>query len=136
MAGEIDEALLARLNALKPSSVSLDTISRDPKTATGSDGELAARLEQFGISAGPEGLDKRPCQDAVEEQSIEELLAELGPEDQWNVDHQELGSAGKLMREAREAIASTNDQPEIEHGGENRAVEEERSQSLGARQRS
>lgn len=135
-----EDALLARLNALKPSSVSLS--ARAPPLSVGkSDAELeaeetadtsdpivdlASRFKKLGNTAPitsasrhsqSGGAKAKDCSGAAtdseeyaqadlagDERSLEELLAELGPEDQWHVNKDDGVEAKILMREAQEAV--------------------------------
>lgn len=130
-----DDDLLARLNALKPSSVSLDSApkasvdvqSNEPQTV---EDRLADRLKALraGGKVSPvqrEGLDTKddaltskvrdeiateadPIRDwqqnGENEQSLDDLIAEIGPDDQWKPDPDDPKHVASLLREAKEAL--------------------------------
>jgi hypothetical protein len=130
-----DDDLLARLNALKPSSVKLDStpsvdiqISKPPSTR---EDRLADRLKSLRAGKSPaanERPDSRPsygdaadvltahvanevASDPIEdwqndgnEQSIDDLLAELESNEQAKLNPDDPDDVAALMREAREAL--------------------------------
>lgn len=134
-----DNALLARLNALKQSSVSLDAAPKAPaidvqasRPVTVED-KLAERLKSLrsGSVASSAKYDNTYSsdvtsdlvaqskdevqaeshndlhdwqQDGGDEQSLEELLAELGPEEQWSLDPEDPKHINSLLVEARQAL--------------------------------
>ncbi|KAH0368374.1 hypothetical protein KCU65_g4071, partial [Aureobasidium melanogenum] len=105
-----DDALLARLNALRQSPITLSkTNSLDlpstPQRTTDSD--LSARFR----SLTPNSAITSPIPDAEDtphneedDRTIEELLQDLGPEDQWSVDRDEGERIRDLMAEAKSAL--------------------------------
>lgn len=145
--GDDDNNLLARLNALKPSSVSLGQSSHaaaiDVETSgpVSLEDRLADRLQGLrsgsGIATGgrhshvgDEGLpagrtndqavtrslgqDSDPVRDWQHvghgaERSLDDLLAELGPEEQWELDRDEPDQINVLLSEARETLAERRD---------------------------
>lgn len=151
-----DDDLLARLNALKPSSVNLDEAGPSidvevakPQTV---EDKLAERLKglrtassrgelKAPASDGAKGIDSstKPAANEVaaepdaikdwhqtgnEEQSLEDLLAELGPADQWKLDTDHPKNINALLKEAKDALPS---QPEVK--------EDEDSPKIDATQR-
>ncbi|KAK5113111.1 hypothetical protein LTR62_003690 [Meristemomyces frigidus] len=138
-----DNDLLARLNALKPSSVKLECTS-EASTNTGRpitvDDKLAQRLKLLrgaserhshysGDRSNPDPIDRADAlrsqvQDEVaserdpirdwqqnegEEQSLEDLLAELGPDEQWTLEPDDPKHVASLLKEAKEAMPSTDE---------------------------
>lgn len=150
-----DDDLLARLNALKPTSVSLtpkqpavEVEASQPQTL---EDKLAARLKSLRggqdlPSSSPPGpqlsspASSRPAashaanpaevltaqvrdevaverdpisnwQSNDDEQSLEDLLAELGPEDQWKLDPEDPKNINALLKEAKDALPVDNEQP-------------------------
>lgn len=139
-----DDDLLARLNALKPSSIKLDPAdpvidvqSSSPQTI---EDKLAERLKTL-RSGGPPEPTKTPqpvkknesstltstierAQDEVavekepirhwqqqdgDEQSVEDLLAELEADGQWRLDLEEPKNVQALLKEARNALPKDDD---------------------------
>ncbi|KAG0651395.1 Abscission ut checkpoint regulator [Hyphodiscus hymeniophilus] len=137
-----DDDLLARLNALKKSSIQLDStkskpIFNNPKQAT-PDSDLSARLRSLrngSLSPSPAPAAKAPQSrlfpvptasfDATEEhdplrstgdiddKTLDELLAELGPDDQWNLHPEDPDDIQKLLDEAKTTLPSNNEEPEL-----------------------
>ena len=119
-----DKILLERLNNLKKSNISLGT-STTISTATAPSNvgdtpeDLIARFQkihgrptagasaQSSTEAIAENDDQRPPSP-----TIEELLAELGPEDQWTVDSNELKEANHLIAEAKRALPDERSSPQ------------------------
>ncbi|TKA22894.1 hypothetical protein B0A50_07833 [Salinomyces thailandicus] len=136
-----DDELLARLNALKPSSVSLES---QPKSAIdvevnkpqSTEDRLADRLRA--LRSGSQGLQSNfgavDGRDADEyasrardevateadpirdwqgtgdgEQSLDDLIAELGPEDQWSLNPDDPKHIASLLKEAKDALPPRDD---------------------------
>ncbi|CAD0106892.1 unnamed protein product [Aureobasidium uvarum] len=105
-----DDALLARLNALRKSPVTLTkTTSLDlPATAQRTtDSDLSARFR----SLTPNSTIASPFQESEDtehneedDRTIEELLQDLGPEEQWSVQRDEGERIRDLMAEAKSAL--------------------------------
>jgi hypothetical protein len=152
-----DDALLARLNALKKSSVSFENASSSslpPKTNAPDD--LAARFARLGSaspssSPGPsrssssaEGKEKGASIIAPgapsylegiaegvggggtdlnieDERSLEELLEELGPREEWDIAREDEKDVGKLLRDIRTIL------PEVQRA---RKQEQEKREGL------
>jgi hypothetical protein len=103
-----DDALLARLNALRKSPVTLSKTSTidppsTPQHSTAND--LAARFR--GLT--PNNTLSSPSLDDTEhneedDRTIEELLSDLGPEEQWSVQRDEGERIRDLMAEAKSAL--------------------------------
>lgn len=110
-----DNALLARLNKLKNSNISFGTSNTPSVTISSSEADktpddLIARFQRIhgqNAASTPEqsSADSAPNDgNAPPSPTIEELLAELGPEDQWTVDSTDLKEAQDLLAEARRAL--------------------------------
>ncbi|KAL2041565.1 hypothetical protein N7G274_005947 [Stereocaulon virgatum] len=117
-----DNILLARLNNLKKSNISLSTFPTPPTANTPSSiddtpEDLIARFQKIQgrsptrngdkITAAAVAEDENGDEDASHappSPAIEELLAELGPEDQWTLDSSELKEAHELLAEAKRAL--------------------------------
>ncbi|CZT19631.1 uncharacterized protein RCC_05482 [Ramularia collo-cygni] len=137
-----DDDLLARLNALKPTSVSLQpktpAIEVEASQPQSLEDKLASRLKN--LRAGQDlpstssrqttsppkdaaailtakvqdevAAERDPIrnwQDDVDEQSLEELLAELGPADQWKLDPEDPKNINALLKEAKEALPENDE---------------------------
>ena len=110
-----DNALLARLNKLKKSNISFETSNTPSATIPTSEADktpddLIARFQRIHGQNAASTLEQssadRAPNDGVGPPSptIEELLAELGPEDQWTVDSTDLKEADDFLAEARHAL--------------------------------
>jgi len=130
-----NDDLLARLNALKPSSVRLDNGPNAPAVDVGVkqpvsvEDKLADRLKglRSGSSSGAksssvgrdtaDGLISRTKDEVAterdpitnwqsndEEPDLAQLLAELGPDDQWKLDPEDPKNINSLLKEARDAL--------------------------------
>lgn len=115
-----EDRLLARLNALKASSVSLDTtpprIHKSFEAGQDSD-DLTARFRRLNPSASPSPHLARTLSTAAYDESdtphndeddrtLEQLLEELGPDDQWQLDPNDPRNINALLEEARTALPS------------------------------
>ncbi|KAG9519191.1 hypothetical protein KCV07_g5004, partial [Aureobasidium melanogenum] len=113
-----DDTLLARLNALRKSPITLSkTHSLDlPSTPLRTtDSDLTARFR----SLTPNSTITSPLPDAGDTQhndeddrTIEELLQDLGPEEQWSVDRDEGERIRDLMAEAKSALPAEDNKEE------------------------
>ncbi|KAL9028831.1 MAG: hypothetical protein Q9196_002859, partial [Gyalolechia fulgens] len=99
-----DKSLLDRLNALKKSSISFDTSSSDVA-------DLSARFRKLNGSRKTTGDLVRSVAEAATNPeddppspTVEELLADLGPEEQWQLDRDETFQINSLMEEAGQAL--------------------------------
>jgi hypothetical protein len=127
-----DKLLLARLNNLKPSNVSLSAFPT-PSTATApseadeTPEDLIARFQKIQGKSKNQNDNKITATTVAENEAedeshappsptIEELLAELGPEDQWTLDSDELKEAHELLAEARRALPEEGGTAAQEHG--------------------
>lgn len=110
-----DNALFARLNKLKKSNISFGTSNTLSVTTTTSEADetpddLIARFEKINGQIGATTIDKSSADTVPNDgngppsPTIEELLAELGPEDQWTVDSTDLKEAHDLLAEAKHAL--------------------------------
>ncbi|CAD0011087.1 unnamed protein product [Aureobasidium pullulans] len=127
-----DDALLARLNALRKSPVTLSKTSPLDLPATPQrtgNSDLTARFR----SLTPNSAVASPFQEPEDtehneedDRTIEELLQDLGPEDQWSVQRDEGERIRDLMREAKSALPEeTEEQPNKELDIEVEAAEPE-----------
>ncbi|EHK96941.1 hypothetical protein M7I_7341 [Glarea lozoyensis 74030] len=121
-----DQHLLDRLNALKKSQVQIDppTQTITPREST-PETDLSSRLRSLrngslspSSSPAPKRSSPAPTpqpqlvveeeeQDPIlmtDDQTLEELLADLGPEDQWKLDPDDPADVRKLLDEARAAL--------------------------------
>lgn len=156
-----DDDLLARLNALKPSSVNLEAVvpSIDVQTSQPQtiEDKLAERLKTLrsggtpspirrpeaansptplprpesvqtqDVSAAPTDPIRNWQQPHDDEQSVEDLLAELEADGQWRLDPEEPKSVQALLIEAQQALPKNSglhtpdgqreDHDRLEHGG-------------------
>ncbi|MDI1488176.1 MAG: hypothetical protein OHK93_007450 [Ramalina farinacea] len=123
-----DEALFARLNAIRPTNFSLRENAAPvlpplhPESEDTPD-DLISRFQQIHgrrsakrYPVVTEEDDKR--EDRPASPTLEELLAELGSEEQYHVDKSELKEADDLLKEARAALptgeSSNHDEPHSE----------------------
>lgn len=125
-ASDVDNDLLARLNKLKnskaPSLNQSNTVS-NPSVSAGQDDtaeDLLARFHKLhGNKALPSGqLSLTETSNKDEENrppspTIEELLADLGPVDQYTVDSTDLKKANDLLAEAKHALPDVGVQTHI-----------------------
>lgn len=140
-----DKSLLDRLNALKASSISLQSTTEynslshiDPcsqcsplpsplhklqKQSEDASG-LAARFSKLNGSSRltPDVLAKSIAEEASQSTNgtppsptVEELLADLGPEDQWHLDQDETAQIKNLLDEANSALPA-GDKDKTGHG--------------------
>ena len=112
-----DKILLARLNNLKKSTTSLrpstTSIATAPSNVDDTPEDLIVRFQKI-QGRSITGSEDRVSAEAVAKDedeadrppspTIEELLAELGPADQWTVDSTELKEANELLAEAKRAL--------------------------------
>jgi len=113
-----DDDLLARLNALKTSSVTFDTKAQStPKSPGRADDseDLTARFRRLNSSACPSPYLARTVGASAFEESdtphndeddrtLEQLLEELGPEEQWQLDPNDSKNINALLQEALNAL--------------------------------
>jgi hypothetical protein len=133
-----DDDLLARLNALKPSSVSLGSAAKSPVATAPSapttvEDKLADRLKSLRAGSGAASrdvpsasahLDKADAlralvQDEIaadsdpirdwqqqdpDEQALEDLLADIGADDQWKLDPEDPKHIASLLKEAKDSL--------------------------------
>ena len=122
-----DDALLARLNKLKKSNISFKTSNTLSVTTSTSEADetpddLIARFQRIHGQNAASTVEHSSADtvsndgDGPPSPTIEELLAELGPEDQWTVDSTDLKEAHKLLAEAKHALPQQETQiQELEH---------------------
>ncbi|KAF2806634.1 uncharacterized protein BDZ99DRAFT_489851 [Mytilinidion resinicola] len=146
-----DDALLARLNALKRSHVDLSNSPSVPSPSVSTpplkdENDLAARFRRLGgTNASPstttpaiapgaasylegvaEGIGEGSKHNEVDERSLEELLKELGSGSQWGIGGKDEGDFGKLVEEARRILPELNEAREHARGnGESRSGDAE-----------
>ena len=108
-----DTALLARLNKLKKSNIIFGTSNTPSITTSTSEADktpddLIARFQRIHGKNAASTLEQANTApddgDAPPSPTIEELLAELGPEDQWTVESTDLREAYELLAEAKRAL--------------------------------
>ena len=110
-----DDALLARLNALKVSNVTLGTYRKTltstlPPESQEDPVDLIERFTRLHGRTSVNGQDNTLAQissdndDGPPSPTIEELLAELGPEDEYTVNDTELVEANQLLAEAKRIL--------------------------------
>lgn len=112
-----DDALLARLNNLKQSSVSFDSSNRLPGPA-GADTlddapeDLIARFERLHGRKSADGIKQSPLMDVINKRescppspTIEELLGQLGPEEQYRISSTDLEEGKELIAEAKRTLS-------------------------------
>jgi hypothetical protein len=133
-----DNDLLARLNALKPSQITLrestPSISDEPPRIQTREDKLADRLRQLrsgnslpstGVASPVPLKTTTPDVEIVakihhtqstesnaigaEEENLDDLLALLGPSEQWSLDPEDPQHIASLMREARNALPDTDE---------------------------
>lgn len=121
-----DKSLLARLNTLKQSSISLkqsQAISI-PAVSVGQDDtpeDLLSRFQKLHGRNALGGDQPSLTETSVEDReingppspTIEELLADLGPEEQYTVDDTELKDAYDLLAEAKRAMPDVEGQAHL-----------------------
>lgn len=105
-----DHDLLARLNALKPSVISIDnSLQVNPVV----EDDLAKRFLRFRMNdeamESTLGVEGSHAEGAVarkdeEDQTIEELLADIGPEDQWTLSPDDSKDIQRLVNEAKVSL--------------------------------
>ncbi|KAL8846333.1 MAG: hypothetical protein Q9221_008573 [Calogaya cf. arnoldii] len=120
-----DKAPLERLNALKPSSISLDSTPHpfpNPQEIT----DITTRFHSLKSTPthnnknNPEALIASIAETPETEENappsptVEELLADLGPEEQWMVNRDEGAQIRTLMEEARGVLGSTGNEKKTE----------------------
>ncbi|OAP63448.1 hypothetical protein AYL99_02675 [Fonsecaea erecta] len=117
-----DRDLLARLNALKTSAVSFEetnfqtplgkgpNILLDPSPARALHSDLLTRWKSLGGSpASSQPKDPTTSAEKSEdEKTVEELLADLGPSDAWEVPQSEEEQVADLLRTAKSALADAS----------------------------
>ncbi|KIW23311.1 uncharacterized protein PV07_11520 [Cladophialophora immunda] len=121
-----DRDLLARLNALKTSTVSFEQtnfrtplgkgspISLDPSPARALHSDLLTRWKSLGGSPSSQFKDPATSaeqsqdQKTEDEKTVEELLADLGPSDAWEVTQSEEEQVADLLRTAKSALADAS----------------------------
>ncbi|KIX01813.1 uncharacterized protein Z518_09540 [Rhinocladiella mackenziei CBS 650.93] len=117
-ASNADRDLLSRLNALKQSAVSFDqnnyqtplgkpsSVSLDPSPARALHSDLLGRWKSFGGTPTASGADNstHSTEKTEDDQTLEELLADLGPSDAWEIDKSEEDQVADLLRSAKSAL--------------------------------
>ncbi|OAG40411.1 hypothetical protein AYO21_05311 [Fonsecaea monophora] len=116
-----DRDLLARLNALKTSTVSFEQtnfqtplgralpVSLDPTPARALHSDLLTRWKSLGGSPSSALQDPATSTPKSEdEKTVEELLADLGPSDAWEVGQSEEEQVADLLRTAKSALADAS----------------------------
>ncbi|MCJ1285003.1 hypothetical protein MMC26_004340 [Xylographa opegraphella] len=111
---DYDNALLARLNALKASNVSFGSKNiSSTETSSGVSPALNIGLDRLvdrsrdlaGVGEPHLHSGPRSEQDEDDGKTVEDLLAEIGPDDQWTQNPEEPNEMHKLLIEARLALS-------------------------------
>ncbi|KAL9608935.1 MAG: hypothetical protein Q9167_006258 [Letrouitia subvulpina] len=134
---EEDKSLFERLNALRSTSVSFEPtnpFSAPPKPSGNAD-DLACRFQTLSGNRILGG-DLPPLRTASRDDdngdalssspTVEELLAELGPEEQWNIKAAESAQINQLLKEAGEALPANKTSGEKDGGDTALSKEAER----------
>ncbi|KAK4944036.1 hypothetical protein LTR10_016557 [Elasticomyces elasticus] len=116
-----DEDLLSRLNALKQSTISFDQTnfqaplgtksqpSLAPSPARALHSDLLTRWKSLGGTASATAIDPaHPTEKAEDEKTVEELLADLGPSDTWEVGKSEEDQVKDLLQSASDALGAAH----------------------------
>ncbi|EXJ74291.1 uncharacterized protein A1O5_02587 [Cladophialophora psammophila CBS 110553] len=117
-----DRDLLARLNALKTSTVSFEQTnfqtplgkgtpaSLDPSPARALHSDLLTRWKFLGGSPSSSHLKESTgsAEKPEDEKTVEDLLADLGPSDAWEVTQTEEEQVADLLRTAKSALADVS----------------------------
>ena len=115
-----DAGFIARLNALKPSNVSFSVNSQTlPPLQSESQDTPEALIDRFQkiharepTKSDDDLLKKNDLREGRSASpTIEELLRDIGPEEEYKIDHNELDSIPRLLAEARAALPTHN--PEL-----------------------
>ncbi|KAI4205626.1 MAG: hypothetical protein LQ346_001410 [Caloplaca aetnensis] len=124
-----DKLLLGRLNALKQSSVTLEvnTTNSLHRAEPQDESDLAARFSKlnshrrFTADELIKSVADAPSDtaEAPPSPTVEELLADLGPEEQWQLVREEEAQINDLLVEAKKALPTDHDKK-----GENKPSEE------------
>lgn len=111
-----DNALLARLNKLKQSNVSFvspNSLSTTlgPSELNDTPEDLIARFERLQSRKSADGNKQAPLPNIIDKSdscpsspTIEELLAQLGPEDQYRISSTDLEEGKELIAEAKRTL--------------------------------
>lgn len=107
-----DDALLARLNALKRSTVLFGSTVTDesPPESQETPEDLVERFQKLQGRTAVDGQDDLYTLAKIDNEhkpsspTIEDLLAELGPEDQYTIDDIDLKEANQLLAEAKRTL--------------------------------
>lgn len=118
MAGnDSDDALLARLNALRKSNISMDA---SPKLSVDKAEEEPAsdlrsrftRLSSPSAGTGGDEDDGSTSHNDEDDKMLDELLQDLGSEEQWTMNQDEQHDVKSLAAEARKALAVLSQESE------------------------
>ncbi|KAL9046239.1 MAG: hypothetical protein Q9214_000875 [Letrouitia sp. 1 TL-2023] len=138
---EEDKSLLERLKALGPTSVTFDptnSFSALPKPSRDAN-DLAIRFQNLNGSRVLSG-DLPPLSTASQDHddgdalpsspTVEELLTELGPEEQWDINVDETTQIDQLLKEAEEALATSKTNREKDRSDTTLSTEAERESEV------
>ena len=137
MPSNSDQDLLARLNALKRSHISLDRTSSlnplpsTPSSKAHSNLDLNARFQR--LSGSPSSSAPTPSPDAVraeiasgggkegsapneDDETLDGLLQELSPENQWSISESEQSDIKKLVNEVRQVLPAVKETRQRDDG--------------------
>ena len=116
-----DDDLLARLNALKPSSIQLNPASASndvPPVATSPEDadDLTARFRKLhGTGSRQASVEPEDTpHNEEDDRTLDELLEELGPEEQWQLSADDPAHVNALLAEAKAALPADEEQQESE----------------------
>jgi hypothetical protein len=110
---DTDDALLARLNALRKSPI---TLEKTPSTQQQPTDDLTARfrsLTRNSTFTSPLPAENDTEHNDQDDRTIEELLKDLGPEEEWTVQRDEGERIRHLMREAQSVLAVEEGSKEV-----------------------
>ncbi|KAL8732695.1 MAG: hypothetical protein Q9166_002671 [cf. Caloplaca sp. 2 TL-2023] len=128
-----DKALLERLNALKKSSVRFHTTTnplQDPQQEPQHVTDITARFRNLKDSRNTDSkaliteIAEAPlnADEASPSPTVEELLADLGPEEQWKVNQDETTQIHTLLEEAKKALPASSNQGKTGHESTEKAT--------------
>ena len=112
-----DDALLARLNNLKQSNAAFNprnslSVPISPSNFDHTPEDLIARFERLHGRKSADGIKQSPLVDVIDTResgppspTIEELLGQLGPEEQYRISSTDLEEGKELIAEAQRALS-------------------------------
>lgn len=109
--GDDDDALLARLNALRPTTVSLNKTAKLENSTSPDDHSQSNNLDK----AGPEATPHNDEDDKL----LDELLNDVASQQDWNFDPRDEANIKKLAADIRTALPGGSKQLHTEGQGNN-----------------